>query len=87
MFKGTDIPIWVHKNELLSGFYSVATGADAGVYMPHYMKTEYNWKTFDERTNDIAQGLTMHHLPGHTDGLCGLQINLIDSGTYIFVSE
>lgn len=25
-FKGTDIPIWVHKEELLSGFYSIATG-------------------------------------------------------------
>ncbi|UZJ51973.1 hypothetical protein CBS101457_001293 [Exobasidium rhododendri] len=86
-FEGTDIPIWVHKEELLSGFYSVATGADAGVYMPHYMQTAFNWKTFDERTNDIAQGLTLHHLPGHTAGLCGLQINLIDSGTYIFVSD
>lgn len=39
------------------------------------------------RTTDLAQGLTLHHLPGHTAGLCGLQINLINSGTYIFVSE
>lgn len=86
-FIGSDVPIWVHKEELLSAFYSVSTGADAGVYLPHYMRTDYNWKTWDERHQDLCQGITMHHLPGHTAGLCGLQINLEDSGTYIFVSD
>ena len=34
LFKGMpDIPIWVHERELKSAFYSVATGADAGVYL------------------------------------------------------
>jgi glyoxylase-like metal-dependent hydrolase (beta-lactamase superfamily II) len=27
-----------------------------------------NWKTFDDRTIDFCQGITLHHLPGHTDG-------------------
>ena len=27
-----------------------------------------NWKTFDERAFDFCQGITLHHLPGHTDG-------------------
>lgn len=27
-----------------------------------------NWKTFDDRTFDFCQGITLHHLPGHTDG-------------------
>lgn len=27
-----------------------------------------NWKTFDEQTMDFCQGITLHHLPGHTDG-------------------
>lgn len=46
-----------------------------------------NWKTFDERTFDFCQGITLHHLPGHTDGLIGMQINLPDSGTYLFISD
>lgn len=46
-----------------------------------------NWKTFDERTFDFCQGITLHHLPGHTDGLIGMQINLRDSGTFLFISD
>lgn len=34
----TDTEIWVHERELNSAFWSVATGADIGVYMPHYLK-------------------------------------------------
>lgn len=46
-----------------------------------------NWKTFDDRTIDFCQGITLHHLPGHTDGLIGMQINLPDSGTFFFISD
>lgn len=78
-----DVEIWVHDKELRSAFWSVATGADVGVYMDHYLKVgsillvevwgltgkvSLNWKTFDERTMDFCQGITLHHLPGHTDG-------------------
>lgn len=86
-FKGTNTEIWTHKLELESAFYSCATKADAAVYMPHYLDLSLNWKTFDERTVDFAPGLTLHHLPGHTAGLCGLQVNLQDSGTYFFLSD
>lgn len=87
-FKDTDVPIWVHKLELESAFYCCATGADDAVYQAHYLLPKaFNWKTFDDRTVDFAPGLTLHHLPGHTTGLCGLQVNLINDGTFIFVSE
>ncbi|WPG97433.1 Hypothetical protein R9X50_00020800 [Acrodontium crateriforme] len=83
----TDVEIWVHDLELRAAFWSVATGADVGVYMKHYLRTDLNWKTFDERTFDFCQGITLHHLPGHTDGLIGMQINLPDSGTWLFISD
>ena len=54
----------------------MATGADKGVYLEHYLKLGLNWKTFDDQTFDFCQGITLHHLPGHTDGelkhCCGL---------------
>ncbi|KAK5724883.1 hypothetical protein LTR17_013466 [Elasticomyces elasticus] len=76
-----DVEIWVHDLELRSAFWSVATGADVGVYLKHYLKLDLNWKTFDERTMDFCQGITLHHLPGHTDGL------IENSGTLLFVSD
>ena len=46
-----------------------------------------NWKTFDDQTFDFCQGITLHHLPGHTDGLIGMQINMPEMGTYLFISD
>ncbi|KAH9826756.1 N-acyl homoserine lactonase [Teratosphaeria destructans] len=82
-----DIEIWTHDVELRSAFWSVATGADAGVYQQHYLNLGLNWKTFEDRTMDFCQGITLHHLPGHTDGLIGMQVNLQDTGTFIFISD
>ncbi|KAF2769945.1 Metallo-hydrolase/oxidoreductase [Teratosphaeria nubilosa] len=82
-----DIEIWTHDVELRSAFWSVTTGADAGVYQQHYLNLGLNWKTFDDRTRDFCQGITLHHLPGHTEGLIGMQVNLQESGTFIFISD
>jgi glyoxylase-like metal-dependent hydrolase (beta-lactamase superfamily II) len=35
----------------------------------------------------LFPGITLHWLPGHTAGLCGMQVNLIDSGTFVFLSD
>lgn len=82
-FIGTDIEIWVHDSELKNAFWSAATGADSSVYLSHYLDlslyvidwilitfiyTPRNWKTFEEATLDFCQGITLHHLPGHTEG-------------------
>ncbi|KAL3451982.1 beta-lactamase-like protein [Aspergillus insuetus] len=82
-----DLEIWVHERELNGAFWSVATGADAGVYLEHYLKLSLNWKTFNVQTMDFCQGITLHHLPGHTDGLIGMQINMPETGTFFFVSD
>lgn len=37
LFQGTNVEIWVHERELKSAFWSAATGADAGVYLKHYL--------------------------------------------------
>ncbi|KAI5480937.1 putative e3 ubiquitin-protein ligase hula protein [Pseudohyphozyma bogoriensis] len=87
IFKGMNVPIWVHERELKAAYYSVATGADAGVYLEHYLDMKSNWKTFSEDRIDFAQGLTLWHLPGHTDGSLGLQLNLPRDGTYIFIGD
>lgn len=36
---------------------------------------------------ELAAGLNIRHAPGHTPGLCILQVNLRDSGTWIFTSD
>lgn len=46
-----------------------------------------NWKTWNETSLDIVAGITLHHLPGHTPGLAGMQINLPEDGSFVFVSS
>ncbi|KAJ5244838.1 hypothetical protein N7489_004934 [Penicillium chrysogenum] len=86
-FNRPEVEIWVHDVELRSAFWSVATGADDGVYRPNYLQFNLNWKTFDDRTIDFCQGITLHHLPGHTEGLIGMQVNLRNTGTFVFISD
>jgi glyoxylase-like metal-dependent hydrolase (beta-lactamase superfamily II) len=40
-----------------------------------YLDLDLNWKVVDESVVDFAQGIFLHHFPGHTEGLMGLQIN------------
>ncbi|WEW60148.1 hypothetical protein PRK78_005633 [Emydomyces testavorans] len=87
-FVGTDVPIYVHEEEFKHACWAIATGADLGVYMAHYMSLDkLNWQTFNEAHVDLFQGITIHHSPGHTPGLCIMQVNLEKDGTFIFTSD
>lgn len=86
-FRGTNIPIHVHEAELKHAFYSVATKTDIGVYLPKDLNFEHNWKAFHGPSLELAQGINMIHSPGHTPGLCIMQVNMPKSGTWIFSSD
>jgi len=86
-FKGTNTQIWCQELELKAAFMCVATGMDDAVYLKHYLDLDLNWKVVDERKVDFCQGITLHHFPGHTEGLMGMQINLPQSGTWLFTSD
>jgi len=86
-FRNTGVPIYVHELELKHAFYSVATKYDLGVYLPHYLTFDLNWKTFSGDFLELAPGINLHHAPGHTPGLCIMQLNLNDSGTWILTTD
>lgn len=71
------VSIITHEEEFKHACWAVATGADLGVYIGHYMVLKrQKWQNFTEPNYQIYQGMTLHHSPGHTPGLCALQINL-----------
>ncbi|PVH68002.1 metallo-beta-lactamase superfamily protein [Cadophora sp. DSE1049] len=87
-FMGTDIPIYVHELEFKHACWAIATGADEGVYLADYMDlTKLKWKTFTEECLDLFQGITLHLSPGHTPGLCIMQVNLQKDGVFIFTTD
>ena len=86
-FKGTDVPIWIHEKELKHAYFSVATKSDLGVYLPKDLGFDLNWKAFHGPFLEIAPGINLRHAPGHTPGLCIMQVNLKESGTWIFTTD
>lgn len=87
-FMGTDVPIWVHEEEFKHACWAIGTKADLGVYLGHYMSLEkLNWQTFTESSLDLYQGIILHHSPGHTPGLCIMQVNLEKDGTFIWTTD
>lgn len=86
-FKGTGVPIVVHERELKNAFYSVAAKTDLGVYMPYYMDFEFNWQPWYGESFEVAQGIVLWLMPGHTPGLSIMQVNLKDSGTWIVTTD
>ncbi|RMZ02373.1 hypothetical protein D0864_03208 [Hortaea werneckii] len=87
-FIGTEVPIYVHEEEFKYACWAVGTGADSGVYLGDYMNlTQLKWKTFTGARFDLCQGITLHHAPGHTPGLCIMQVNLEKEGTFIWTTD
>lgn len=86
-FKGTDVPIWIHEKELKHAYYSVATKSDLGVYLPKDLGFDLNWKAIHGPFLEIAPGINLRHSPGHTPGLIIMQVNLKESGTWIFTTD
>lgn len=86
-FKGTDVPIYVHEKELKHAYFSVAAKTDIGVYLPKDLGFDLNWKPFYGDFLELAPGINLRHSPGHTPGLCIMQVNLKDSGTWIFTTD
>lgn len=81
-------PVYVHEEEFKHATWSVATNADSGVYLASYLSlAALNWQTFSASPFHLCQGLTLHHSPGHTPGLCLLQINLARDGTFLFTTD
>jgi glyoxylase-like metal-dependent hydrolase (beta-lactamase superfamily II) len=86
-FRGSDVPIYVHGDEIRHAFYAVATGEDIGPYVPHYLDFSFNWQPIDGDEVELFEGFMLHRLPGHTPALMGLRLDLANSGTFILTSD
>jgi glyoxylase-like metal-dependent hydrolase (beta-lactamase superfamily II) len=87
LFRGRDVPVYVHADELRNAFYAVATGQDLGAYLPHYLDFSFNWQPFDGEHVELFDGFELHRLPGHTPGLVGLRLDLANAGTFFLTSD
>lgn len=74
-FDGTDVPVYVHEEEIKHAYYCAKTSKGSEAYLPGDFDYDLNWKIVhgDRR---LLEGVELLHLPGHTPGLLGAQIHL-----------
>ncbi|MFB6117157.1 N-acyl homoserine lactonase family protein [Halosegnis sp.] len=75
-FAGTDVPVYVHEQELREAYFAAATG-ETGAYIRDDFDHDLAWEPLYGDGGLLFEGIEWIHLPGHTPGLIGL---LIEAG-------
>jgi glyoxylase-like metal-dependent hydrolase (beta-lactamase superfamily II) len=87
LFRGLDVPVYAHEEELKYAFYAIATKQDFGAYIPHYIDSSFNWKAVHGEEFQLFEGITLYHTPGHTPGTISMKVDLNNSGSFLFTSD
>ncbi|MFC4436878.1 MULTISPECIES: N-acyl homoserine lactonase family protein [Natrialbaceae] len=84
-FEGTDVPVFVHEEELKYAYYSAKTDAGSDAYVSGDFDRDLNWEIVHGEREQQFRDLEFVHLPGHTPGLLGVRLELDEAGT-VFVA-
>jgi glyoxylase-like metal-dependent hydrolase (beta-lactamase superfamily II) len=86
-FDGTDVPVFVHEEELKWAFFSAKSDAGNAGYIDQDFDHDLNWRIIRGQREQHFEDIEFIHLPGHTPGVLGLMIHLDDVGTIVFASD
>lgn len=85
-FEGSDVPIYVHAEELKHAFYCAKTGDGDPAYLVEEFDGDLAWRPVSRRRTTPFDDLELLHLPGHTPGLLGMRLDL-DGETCLFTGD
>jgi len=86
-FAGTDVPIYVHEDELQYAYYSTATDEGSNAYVQADFDHDLNWQVLHRQRETHYTDLEFLHLPGHCPGLVGVKLDLDGYGTAILAGD
>ena len=86
-FAGTDVPIYVHREELPYAYYSAKTGEGSIAYLASDFDHDLNWQVVRGDSYHLAGGVELLHLPGHTPGLMGALVERADEPLLVVGDE
>jgi N-acyl homoserine lactone hydrolase len=86
-FAGTDVPVYVHEEELKHAYYSAKTAVGDPAYLASDFDHELNWQVVHDDRESHFEGIEFLHLPGHTPGLMGLRLVLPETGTVLVAGD
>ncbi|MFB6155455.1 MAG: N-acyl homoserine lactonase family protein [Haloferacaceae archaeon] len=86
-FDGTDVPVFVHEEELKFAYYSAKTDEGSGAYILDDFDHDLNWHVLHRDRETHFEDVEFVRLPGHTPGLTGTMIHLDGEGTVVFTGD
>ena len=84
-FRGKDIPIYIHEEELKH--LLIAVKEDYGAYLPHYIDPSFNWKRVSGDEVELFDNIILYHVPGHTPGTMAMLVTGLKERNLLFVSD
>ena len=86
-FAGTDVPVFVHAEEIKYAYYSAKTDQGSLAYVLGDFDHDLNWQVVHRHRETHFEDIEFLHLPGHTPGLMGLLIHLEGDRSIIFAGD
>ncbi|MFC7198716.1 N-acyl homoserine lactonase family protein [Halospeciosus flavus] len=86
-FDGTDVPVYVHEAELKHAYYSTKTDEGDPAYVLDDFDHDLNWQVVHRSSETHFEDLEFVHLPGHTPGLMGFQLEDDARGTVLVAGD
>ena len=86
-FAGTDVPIYVHREELPYAYYSANTDDGSIAYLASDFDHDLNWEIVHRDSYHLTDGIELLYLPGHTPGLMGALIDRLDQSLLVVGDE
>ena len=85
-FAGTDVPIFVHEEELKFAYYSAKSPKGSTAYVAEDFDHDLDWRVLHGERETHFEDVEFLHLPGHTPGVVGTMVHL-DGETVIFTGD
>ncbi|WP_129116823.1 N-acyl homoserine lactonase family protein [Halegenticoccus tardaugens] len=85
-FEGSDVPVYVHEEELKYAYFSAKTDEGSVAYLAPDFDRDLNWEVVRRDRRTLAGGVELLHLPGHTPGLLGARIDR-DDGSVLLAGD
>lgn len=85
-FDGTDVPVFVHEEELKFAYYSAKTDEGSAAYVLGDFDHDLNWEVLHRDRETRFEDVEFVRFPGHTPGLTGTVIHLEDE-TLVFTGD
>jgi glyoxylase-like metal-dependent hydrolase (beta-lactamase superfamily II) len=85
-FDGTDVPVFVHEEELKFAYYSAKTDEGSSAYILDDFDHDLAWEVIHRDRETRFEDVEFVRFPGHTPGLMGTVIHL-ESGSLVFAGD